>query len=97
MTYNQLLKAVSDVTGHSQSEVKTFVDALFGCVSSALRDGDSVTTPIGSFKRKDQVAVAGGETKDNPFKPGEQYTTKDRPAKAGAKFVPNKALKDAVN
>lgn len=97
VTFSQLTGEVAASTDRPRPETKTFIEEVFEQIRLALHAGDNVSTPIGSFKRKDQVAVAGGEEKPNPFKPGEMYITKDRPALAGVKFSPNKTLKDFLN
>lgn len=96
-TFNDIINSTAEFTGEDRATVKATLNKAFDIISVALVEGDTVATPIGRFSRKDKPAVKGGQEKDNPFKPGETYITKDRPARNDVKFRAGKALKDALN
>ncbi len=95
--FNDIVNDVAIFMGEDRATVKTTLNKAFAEISANLQEGNTVATPIGRFSRKDKPAQKGGQERDNPFKPGEMYITKDRPAKNDVKFRASKALKDALN
>ena len=65
---------------------------------SLIRKGSGVFQWPGLFKiQANKIAAKkGGQKKPNPFKPGETYITKDKPATVKVKIRPLKAIKDAA-
>ena len=89
MNKGDLINEVS-VVMNSKKEAQTAVDAVFSTISSALKKGESVTlVGFGTFK----VAERKARTGRNP-QTGKEMKIE---AKSVPKFVPGKALKDAVN
>lgn len=74
----------------SKSSAEEALDAIVETISDSLEAGDSVTfTGFGSFKVVDRAARKGRNPKTK-----EEI---DIPASRAVKFVPGKALKEAVN
>ena len=89
MNKGDLIKEVSGVM-NTKREAQKAVDAVFSSISSALEKGESVTlTGFGTFKIAERKARMGR----NP-QTGKEIKIE---AKSVPKFVPGKALKDAVN
>jgi len=89
MNKGDLINEVSVVT-NSKKEAQKAVDAVFSTISSALKKGESVTlVGFGTFKVAERNARMGR----NP-QTGKEMKIE---AKSVPKFVPGKALKDAVN
>ncbi len=89
MTKADLVNAVSNATG-TKKEAQAAVEAVFDAIADALKSGDEVRViGFGTFKVADRAAREG----KNP-----QTGAKIKiPAKKVARFVPGKALKDALN
>ncbi len=89
MTKADLVNAVSNVTG-TKKEAQAAVEAVFEAIAGALEKGDEVRViGFGTFKVAERAAREG----KNP-----QTGAKIKiPAKKVARFVPGKALKDAIN
>jgi len=82
---NEVAKVVS-----TKKEAQAAVDCVFSTITSALKKNDTVTLiGLGTFK----VAQRDARTGRNPGT-GEEIQIK---AKKVPKFVPGKALKDAVS
>ena len=82
---NEVAKVVS-----TKKEAQAAVDCIFSTITSALKKNDTVTLiGLGTFK----VAQRDARTGRNPGT-GEEIQIK---AKKVPKFVPGKALKDAVS
>ena len=89
MNKGDLINEVS-VVMNSKKEAQKAVDAVFSTISNALKKGESVTlVGFGTFK----VAERKARTGRNP-QTGKEMKIE---AKSVPKFVPGKALKDAVN
>ena len=89
MNKGDLINEVSVIT-NSKKDAQKAVDAVFSTISSALKKGESVTlVGFGTFK----VAERKARTGRNP-QTGKEMKIE---AKSVPKFVPGKALKDAVN
>lgn len=95
MNQTQLIQAVADQTGESgaalsKTEVARVLVALTGVVQAQLKAGEEVALPgIGKLKVQNKAAKTGR----NP-RTGEAV---EIPAKAVAKFVAAKALKDMLD
>ena len=90
MNKAELAMAVADKTGMPRSEANRAIDAVFGCISDAMKKGEEVRVlGFGNFVVTDR----GPGTGRNP-KTGEPIEIK---ASRQAKFKPGKGLKDALN
>ena len=90
MNKAELIDAVSTQTGLQKAEATRAVDAVFDCISAALKSGDAVSLlGFGTFVVKARAARAGR----NP-RTGE---TIEIAASKVPGFKAGKALKDAVN
>lgn len=95
MNQSQLIQALADQTGESgtalnKTEVSRVLVALSGVVQHQLKAGEEVSLPgLGKLKALHKAAKTGR----NP-RTGEAV---EIPAKTVAKFVPAKALTDAIN
>ena len=90
MNKKDLIELVADDSGMSKADAGRAVDAVFKRITDALKAGNEATfVGFGTFKVS-QLAERVGR---NP-QTGEALVT---PAKNKPKFVPGKALKDAVN
>ncbi len=88
MNKGDLINKVSEVL-NSKKEAYAAVDCMFAAITEALSNNDSVTlVGFGTFKTADRKARKGR----NP-QTGKEI---DIPARTVPKFVPGKALKDAV-
>lgn len=88
MNKGDLINKVSEVL-NSKKEAYAAVDCMIGAVTEALSNNDSVTlVGFGTFKTAARKARKGR----NP-QTGKEI---DIPARTVPKFVPGKALKDAV-
>ena len=89
MNKGDLVNEVAKVV-NTKKEAKAAVDCIFSTITKALKKKDAVTLiGFGTFKVGQRKARKGR----NPGT-GEEITIK---AKKIAKFVPGKALKDAVS
>ena len=90
MNKGDLAAAVADRTGMSKSDATRAVEAVFGCISEAMKKGEEVRVlGFGSFAVADRAATTGR----NP-QTGQAMQIK---ASRQAKFKPGKGLKDALN
>ena len=90
MNKGDLAAAVADKTGMSRADANRAVEAVFACISDALRKGEEVRVlGFGNFVVADRAAGTGR----NP-QTGETIEIK---ASKQAKFKPGKGLKDALN
>lgn len=90
MNKGELIDAVSAATGQAKTDVARTVDAVFEAMTSALKQGDSVSlVGFGTFAVKTRAARTGR----NP-RTGEaiEIAASKMPA-----FKAGKGLKDAVN
>lgn len=88
MNKADLINEVAQVVG-TKKEAQAAVDCVVSSITKALKKGDAVTlVGFGTFKVVSRKARMGR----NPST-GEEITIK---ASKAAKFVPGKALKDAV-
>lgn len=88
MNKGDLINKVSDVL-NSKKDAQAAVDCMIEAVTEALSNNDSVTlVGFGTFKTAERKARKGR----NP-QTGKEI---DIPARNVPKFVPGKALKDAV-
>jgi nucleoid DNA-binding protein len=89
MNKADLVNQVADIVG-TQKQAKEAVDHIFKAISEALSEKDTVQIAgFGNFK----VSERKPRTGRNP-QTGESI---EIPARNAPKFVPAKALKDAVN
>lgn len=90
MNKNELIKKVADTTGLSQADAAKAVDATFGAITSAMKQGDDVRlVGFGTFRVAQRKATTGR----NP-RTGESINI---PASNQPKFTAGKALKQEVN
>lgn len=90
MNKAELIDAVAENTGLAKVDAAKAVDAVFDCITSALKAGDTVSLiGFGTFAVKGRAARAGR----NP-RTGE---TIEIPASKVPGFKAGKALRDAVN
>ena len=89
MNKADLVNQVADIVG-TQKQAKEVVDYIFKAISEALSEKDTVQIAgFGNFKVNERKSRTGR----NP-QTGESI---EIPARNAPKFVPAKALKDAVN
>jgi DNA-binding protein HU-beta len=89
MNKAEFVNAVADAVNEPRARAEELVDAVFDCLTNALKAGDDVRMPgFGVFV----VADAAARTARNP-KTGEEIAV---PASRKAKFRPGKALKEAL-
>ncbi len=89
MNKNELVSAVAEDAGLSRADAARAVDAVFGCITGALKQGDEVRlVGFGTFS----VAERAASTGRNP-RTGEtiQIAASKQP-----KFKAGKGLKDAI-
>ena len=90
MNKGDLAAAVADKAGLSKSDANRAVEAVFGCISDAMKKGEAVRVlGFGNFLVTDRAPSTGR----NP-QTGEAMQIK---ASKQAKFKPGKGLKDALN
>ncbi|MBZ8132262.1 HU family DNA-binding protein [Afifella sp. IM 167] len=90
MNKGELAAAVADQTNLSKAQAGEAVDAVFDCITDALKKGQEVRVlGFGNFSISQRAASTGR----NP-QTGEKIQIK---ASKQAKFKPGKGLKDAVN
>ena len=90
MNKGDLAAAVADKTGMSKQQANQAVEAVFSCISEAMKKGEEVRVlGFGNFVVADRAASTGR----NP-QTGESLQIK---ASKQAKFKPGKGLKDALN
>lgn len=90
MNKQELVEAVSKVTGLSKTDVDRAIKATVWNISAALSKGDKVTlVGFGTFERRHRRERIGV----NPQKPLERITI---PAKKAAAFAPGSELRAAV-
>ena len=90
MNKNDLISAVANVSGLSKTETAKAVEAVFSCISGAIKQGGEVrVTGFGTFA----VTTRKASTGRNP-RTGE---TIQIPETRQPKFKAGKTLKDAVN
>lgn len=88
MNKTELIERMAEELG-SKKDAQAAVEALLGALAAALDRGESVTlTGFGTFKTAERKARRGR----NP-RTGEEI---DIPACRSVKFVPGKALREAV-
>jgi nucleoid DNA-binding protein len=89
MNKTDLINKVADIVG-TQKQAKEAVDCVFKAISESLAGNEAVQIAgFGNFKVSDRKSRTGR----NP-QTGEAI---EIPARKTPKFVPGKALKDAVN
>ena len=90
MNKGDLANAVADRIGMSKTDANRAVEAVFGCISDAMKKGEEVRVlGFGNFVVSDRAATTGR----NP-QTGEPMKIK---ASKQPKFKPGKGLKDALN
>ncbi|MGV8930978.1 MAG: HU family DNA-binding protein [Luteimonas sp.] len=90
MNKNEIVDCMAETSGLTKADAARALDAFIGCVTKALKAGDSVSLiGFGTFDVRDRAARTGR----NP-RTGEEI--KIAAAKNPA-FKAGKALKDAVN
>jgi DNA-binding protein HU-beta len=90
MNKADLANAVADKTGMSRQAANQAVEAVFGCISDAMKSGEEVRVlGFGNFVVSRRAASTGR----NP-QTGEPMQIK---ASNQAKFKPGKGLKDLLN
>lgn len=89
-TKNDLIEAVALHASHPRADVTRIVECFLGNIANDLCNGEKVAIHgFGTFETKQRAARTGR----NP-RTGEAINV---PAKRTPKFVPAKALKDALN
>lgn len=90
MNKSELIAAVAEKAGTSQTDAKKTLDAVIDVITEQLRSGDDVTlVGFGSFRATDR-----------PERPGRNPSTGETITIAAARvasFRAGKGLKDAVN
>lgn len=90
MNKGDLAAAVADKAGMSKSDANQAVEAVFGCISDAMKKGEEVRVlGFGNFLVADRPASTGRN-----IRTGEPIQIR---ASKQAKFKPGKGLKDALN
>lgn len=90
MNKNELIAAVADNADLSKADSAKAVDAVFGCITGALKSGSEVRlVGFGTFLVAQRAASQGR----NP-RTGEKIQI---PASKQPKFKAGKALKDSLN
>ncbi len=90
MNRQELVKAVSETTGHSQAAVSEVLNGIIASVQNAVAKGDKVAlVGFGTFGVSERAARTGR----NPST-GEEIKI---PASKSPKFTAGKSFKDAVN
>ena len=90
MNKNDLIAAVADSTGTSNSDAGSAVDATFNTITNALKSGDSVQlVGFGNFSVANRAARQGRNPRTG--------ATIQIAASKAPKFKAGKGLKDAVN
>lgn len=90
MNKTELIESISNKAGVTRAVAAQTLDATIASITEALTAGDAVAlVGFGNFKVSERAARTG----KNPAT-GEAL---EIPASKVAKFVPGKALKDAVN
>lgn len=90
MNKGDLAAAVADKAGISKSDANRAVEAVFGCISDAMKKGEEVRVlGFGNFMVADRAASTGRN-----IRTGEPIQIR---ASKQAKFKPGKGLKDALN
>jgi nucleoid DNA-binding protein len=99
MTKSQVYDAVAKESEFSRSDVKKFFAALESVVTDQLgKKGPGVITIPGMIKLSavKKPATKGGESRPNPFKPGEFIITKPKPASTKVKARALKVFTEAL-
>ena len=90
MNKQELILQVADMSGLTKNDASSAVEAVFGCIGSALKKGDEVRlVGFGTFSVSKRKASTGR----NP-RTGEPMTIA---ASSQPKFTAGKGLKDSVN
>ena len=90
MNKQELILQVADMSGLTKNDASSAVEAVFGCISGALKKGDEVRlVGFGTFSVSKRKASTGR----NP-RTGEPMTIA---ASSQPKFKAGKGLKDSVN
>lgn len=90
MNKGDLAAAVADRTGMTKGDANRAVEAVFGCISEAMRKGEEVRVlGFGNFVVSNRAATMGRNPKTR--EPIEIRASKQ------AKFRAGKGLKDALN
>src|SRR5450631_2763391 len=88
MTKNDLIRSVFEECEIPRRQVIEIVDHMFTKIEASLISGDVVRLPLGVFKIRDRAArIARNPATGEPVKV---------PAKRVLKFLPSKAIKEAV-
>jgi DNA-binding protein HU-beta len=91
MNKAELIKAVSEESGHSQKEVSAVLDAFVDIVTNAVANGDKVkVVDFGTFSAKERAPKLGV----NPKNPTEKINI---PAKVVPTFSAGKGFKNKVS
>jgi DNA-binding protein HU-beta len=90
MTKDQLISDIAEAIDTPKSTVRAALEQLSEIVSDALENGDEITLPgVGKFKVSERSARSGRNPRTGQVMQIE--------AKKVVKFVPAKALSDAIN
>jgi DNA-binding protein HU-beta len=90
MNKSQLADAIAKDTGITKAQAMSAVDSVVGNITDALKSDDKVVlVGFGTFSTSERAAREGR----NPLTGAPLKI----PARKVAKFVPGKALKDAIN
>jgi len=97
MTKTDVLKAIATKTGLSQRAVADVFEAIPSVAALELeRIGIFHIPGIIKITQKVKPATEAMSGVPNPFKPGEVYDVKAKPARKYLKFKPLKLLKDVL-
>lgn len=99
LTKTQLIANLADETGLTKQQVGSVLDGLTGQIRKSIgRNGPGALTLPGLLKivKVKKPAVPAAKNIPNPFKPGETYDRKAKPATSVVKIRPLKNLKEMV-
>ncbi len=98
MTKTAIYQELADTAGITRKQVQAVFDSLNAIIQRSLKKNDDAVLIPGMFRLRLQrkKAVKGGQTRPNPFRPGETIVTKDRPARNLIRVRPLKGLNDLI-
>ncbi len=98
MTKSAIYQELAQTAGMTRKQVQAIFDGLHALIKRHLKKNDDAFILPGMFRLRLQKkkAVKGGQTRPNPFKPGETIVTKDKPARNVIRVRPLKGLTSLV-
>jgi hypothetical protein len=97
-TQTEIIGKMAEAAGVEPKQVKALLawQQRF-IIANLMKGGTGKVKMLGwMFKSLIKPAVKGGQKKPNPFKPGEMYITKNKPAVNRAKALAMKVIKDGI-